>query len=200
MARRRWQDGVVSLLVVVVAGAALWWWQSRQPAEPAPEPSPVTPTVTVSVPRPTLPAGTYRVQWVSDGDTIVVADGQGTRLGSVRILGLNAPELAHNGSPAECYGVAARDRLRGLLQDMEIQLVDDSRAPARDRFGRRLAYVEVGGQDVSALMIREGFAVEFHLPSAGPGDRSAVYARAEDAAAAARRGIWAACPSTPTAD
>lgn len=196
MARRRWQDGVVSLLVVIVAGAALWWWQSRQPVEPAP----VTPTVTASTPHPTLPAGTYRVQWVSDGDTVVLGDTKGTRLGSVRLLGLNAPELAHNGSPAECFGTQARDRLRELVQGKVVRLVDDSRAPERDRFGRRLAYLEVGGRDVSELMIRDGFAVELHLPSAGPGDRSATYARAEDAAAAARRGLWAACPARPTAD
>jgi endonuclease YncB( thermonuclease family) len=192
-------DGVVSLVVVLVAGGALWWWLSQRSAEPL---TPASPTVTnaTSAPAGEVPAGAYAVQWVTDGDTIAIGNAQGQRLANVRILGLNAPELAHNGAPAECYGAEARDQLRKLLQGKQIRLIDDSRAPQRDRFGRRLGYVEVGGQDVATLMIRGGWAVEFHLPSAGPGDRSDTYARAEDEAAVARRGIWKACQAKPTAD
>lgn len=200
-------DGVISLLVVVLVGGAFWWWLGHRPSGAESAAEPVRPTVTTAprVERTTgptsartvVPAGTYTVQWVFDGDTIAIGDARGTRLAKVRILGLNAPELAHNGVKAECFASESTDRLRTLLQDERVRLVDDTRAPERDRFLRRLAHVEVGGRDVTELMIRGGFAVESHLRSAGPGDRTDAYVAAQREAVRAKRGLWGACPARP---
>ena len=44
-----------------------------------------------------------RVDWVIDGDTVVLSNRQ-----KVRYIGINAPELAHDGHMAEPYGDAAK--------------------------------------------------------------------------------------------
>lgn len=183
---------------------------STKPNSTKPTTSKATPRPTTSkpaTPKPTstftppsftpVKAGSYAVRWVSDGDTFSIKDANGKQLASVRVIGLNAPEVAHGTSKAECYGPQASAQLKKLLTGKTVKLVDDPRAPMFDRFGRRLAYVEVGGQDVAALMIRDGFAVEFHLPSAGPSVRTPGYLKAQAEAQRSKRGLWGSCPMPP---
>lgn len=159
---------------------------------------PTTPSATATRrPFTPVPSGRYAVRWVSDGDTFSITSPGGQGRTSVRIIGLNAPEVAHGAVRAECYGPQAAARLEKLLIGQAVVLVDDPRAPLFDRFGRRLAYVEVAGQDVATTMIRDGFAVEFHLPSVGPSVRTPTYERAEAEAAKAKRGLWGSCPAQP---
>ncbi|MDH3838505.1 MAG: hypothetical protein OET57_17290, partial [Desulfobacteraceae bacterium] len=42
------------------------------------------------------------VNWVNDGDTIVLSDGR-----HVRYIGINAPEIAHDNHKSEAFGYAA---------------------------------------------------------------------------------------------
>lgn len=171
---------------------------TTRPAPSRPAPTRPAPTSTYTPPtyRP-VPAGTYAVRWVSDGDTFSIKDRVGQELASVRIIGLNAPEVAHGAVTAECWGPQAAARLKALLGGKSVRLVDDPRAPSFDRFGRRLAYVELGTADVATLMIRDGYAVEFHLPSAGPSVRTPTYVAAQTAAAKAKKGLWGKCPARP---
>lgn len=201
--------------MLLVVGAVFWWWlgshenvrdttvsDAAVPTTVATPPSRSTSTAassTASLPTPrpssslAVPAGTYTVAWVLDGDTVAVDNAAGQRIGTVRLLGMDAPELAHNGVPAECWSVQSSEALRKLLLGKDVRLVDDSRAK-RDRFGRRLGYLEVAGQDVTTLMVRAGHAREFHLASTGPNDRTPTYLQAQRAAQAAKAGLWAACP------
>ncbi|WP_121033906.1 thermonuclease family protein [Terracoccus luteus] len=174
------------------------------------KPPPPGPTSTrPASPRPTstytppsfapVKAGRYPVRRVSDGDTFSIDDATGAQLANVRIIGLNAPEIAHGVAKAECYGPQAAAELRRLLAGTTVTLVDDPRAPMFDRYGRRLAYVEVGGRDVATLMIRGGWATELHLPSAGPSVRTPTYLQAQAQAQREKRGLWGACPARPDA-
>ena len=219
------RDGIISMLVIVVVAGGFWWWTSRapddlvgadarptasakpssarptttKPTSPRPMPTSARPTPTSALPSTPVKAGRYPVRRVSDGDTFSIDDAKGKQLASVRIIGLDAPEIAHGAAKAECYGPQAAAELKRLLAGTTVTLVDDPRAPMFDRYGRRLAYVEVGGRDVATLMIRGGWATELHLPSAGPSVRTPAYLAAQAQAQREKRGLWGTCPARPDA-
>lgn len=116
---------------------------------------------------------------VGDGDTIRVSDG-GRRL-TIRLACIDAPETAQ--SP---YGLASRQRLQGLAP---VGAVVTLRPQTTDRYGRTVAEVFAGGQNLNLQMVSSGqaFAYRRYL---GACDRAA-YLGAERQAEAARLGVWA---------
>jgi endonuclease YncB( thermonuclease family) len=110
------------------------------------------------------------------------SDGDSFRLGDdrVRLLGIDAPELAQDCAAADgtdwpC-GRAARDRMAALLSGGVV----DCRPEDKDQYDRLLARCSIGGRDLGELMVTEGLAI-----AAG------LYWQEEATARAARRGIWA---------
>lgn len=154
------------------------------------EPDALTSTPT---PPPTPPGGAIVVH-VADGDTVdLMIDDRRQR---VRLLGIDAPELATKDAPAECGAEAARDRLRTLLPEgSTVAIVTDSRADARDRYERALLYVEIGGVDVGHLLVQEGLAAAWRPASEPHPDREDDYADSMEKARADKRGSWATCPT-----
>jgi micrococcal nuclease len=124
----------------------------------------------------------YVVEKVIDGDTIVVRGG-----GKVRLLGINAPEIAHRDQRAQPLGDEARQRLSGLLDAKRVYLEFD--AQRRDRYERLLAHVTLeDGLNINELLLREGLARALFLQ---PNMRYLQrYYDAEGTAMAGRRGIW----------
>lgn len=106
------------------------------------------------------------VQEVLDGDTIQVPDSEGATI-SVRMLGVDADEIAHNESEtAECWGDEAFAWTAALLTGQTVRLDFDE--VCEDKYGRTLAYVwlpEMGdnGNDllVNEDIIRQGQAVVY---------------------------------------
>jgi micrococcal nuclease len=129
------------------------------------------------------------VRYVVDGDTIDVAT-----FGRVRLLGIDAPEIAHAAVDTSApFGQEARDRLTTLVLRRWVRL--EQEGPALDVYNRHLAYV-VGedGTFVNAVLVREGLArVSARLPLA----RLDELKRAEAEAQAFRRGIWGQTPGIP---
>lgn len=102
------------------------------------------------------PAVAVEVVHVIDGDTLIVErDGIEER---VRLLGIDAPEMAHEGQPGETCADEATALTQELAARAEVAVISDSSQPDRDRYGRTLAYVEADGQDVSAELLRAGLA------------------------------------------
>ncbi len=130
---------------------------------------------------------TAEVAWVFDGDTIEL-EGSGER---VRYILVGAPEIAHDGMPAGCFGGAAKQRNIDLVAGQTVRLTYD--AECRDRFDRLLAYVEVDGVDVNRTLIAEGLACVFQVLPNGR-DRVDDYLGALEQAAAEDRGLWGVCP------
>lgn len=94
---------------------------------------------------------------VIDGDTIVVDDGGEEQ--RVRFLGIDTPEIAHeDGETSEPCGEEARAMTEELTAAGDLELRSDDGQPAEDRYGRRLAYVEAGGKDLSAELLQAGLA------------------------------------------
>lgn len=109
--------------------------------------SPIRAAVPSSPARGSGHTASAAVVRVIDGDTVVARGGDGQDLGRVQILGMDAPELAHEGEPAMCGVADAKKELARLLTSHDITLVIDRDQPDRDKYGRLLRYVEVDGTD-----------------------------------------------------
>lgn len=123
------------------------------------------------------------VKAVLDGDTVQLANGD-----SVRLIGVNAPEVAKRGQPGEPGGLQAQRFLRELLAGKRVRLLPEE--DRRDKYGRQLAHLFLeDGTNVNALLLREGHAFAVALPPNV--SRADEYFRVEAEARAAQRGLWA---------
>ncbi len=130
-----------------------------------------------------------RVVRVVDGDTIHVQIG-GVRE-KVRYIGIDTPETHRPGTGVQCFARAASAANERLVADRRVRLVAD--VEARDRYGRRLAYVYRvdDGRFVNAELVRRGFAKPLTVP---PNVRHAArFRRLGREARAAGRGLWRRC-------
>jgi endonuclease YncB( thermonuclease family) len=134
-----------------------------------------------------LPSGlpTVRVQRVVDGDTLKLSDGR-----SVRLIGINAPELAHHGRNVEPFADAARRRLQTLVDESGGRLSLQVGREARDHYGRTLAHAyDRSGENLEARLLAEGLG---YLVVVAPNSALVVCQQAaEQLARTARLGLWA---------
>jgi micrococcal nuclease len=114
------------------------------------------------------------VTHVADGDTLDITANRQTY--TIRLDGIDAPE------GGQAFGREARVQLRVLAfaKPATATVLD------RDRYGRTVARVVVGGRDLSEEMVRAGLAWHFVRYSA---DRR--LAALEQEARQQRRGLWA---------
>ena len=92
---------------------------------------------------------------VIDGDTFVFESN------TIRIANIDAPETTQAKCDAErMLGMAAKRRLIELLDEGGLVVTpgDPASGRERDRYGRLLAIVSVGGRDVGAVLVAEGLA------------------------------------------
>lgn len=125
-----------------------------------------------------------RVTHVTDGDTLRVQPERGGPARTIRLDGIDAPEICQS------HGQMARDRLAERVEGRQVRVL-----PRRtDDYGRLLARVEVHGQDVGRQMVREGHAWSYrYRTQAGP------YAAVEARARAQRLGLWQGHAERPRA-
>ena len=102
----------------------------------------------------------FKAVRVLDGDTldIDVPDGEHPTT-RVRLWGVDAPELAHDGEPTAHFGPEAHAFAERLLDGRRVHIV---LAPEQTRglYGRLLAYVflERGGRMFNEMLLEEGYA------------------------------------------
>jgi endonuclease YncB( thermonuclease family) len=98
----------------------------------------------------------YAVERVVDGDTLRLANGQ-----SVRLIGLNTPEMAHHGRPVEPFAVKAQKRLEQLISANDDQVALQVGVPAKDHYGRMLAHAyDRRGHNLEAQLLAEGLGYQ----------------------------------------
>jgi len=138
-------------------------------------------------PKPESPE-TVRVARVVDGDTLKLADGR-----SVRLIGVNAPELAHRGRPEEPFAVAAQRRLQEMVaaNDGEVGLVAGRQG--KDKYGRTLAHTyDLHGNNLESRLLAEGLG--YFVAIAPNTDLTACQQAAEREARSAGLGLWKRAP------
>lgn len=132
-------------------------------------------------------AETAVVTRIIDGDTVELDTGE-----TIRYLMVNTPETT--GGKNECYGQNAVTFNTDLVLNKTVELTYD--VERTDRFGRTLAWVTVNGQEVNTLLIERGFGCLLYIPPNGAGRRDEFKAL-QDAAKAAKRGLWGSCDPIP---
>jgi endonuclease YncB( thermonuclease family) len=133
-----------------------------------------------------MPDGLPRaqVQKVVDGDTLRLKDGR-----SVRLIGLNSPELGRQNRSAEPFAEAARRRLQALVSASDGRVRLQVGRQAKDHYGRTLAHVyDARGGNLEAQLLAEGLG--YWLAVAPNLALVECQQAAEHSARQARLGLW----------
>lgn len=141
-----------------------------------------------------------RVVEVVDGDTVDVRLPDGSE-DTVRLVGIDTPEVHAENDPSEYEGVpdtdAGRDCLRAAGRDAStfldarldgerVTLLVDPNTDRRGGYGRLLAYVSHDGTNVNYALVEAGHARMYDTEFALRG----AFDSAEAAARDAGRGLW----------
>ena len=128
------------------------------------------------------------VRSVVDGDTLRLDDGR-----SVRLIGINAPEIGRKGKRSEPLAETARRRLEVLVRDSGGRVGLLPGAESRDKYGRTLAHVYGrSGDNLESVLLSEGLGYRVAI---APNVRLADCQRqAEHAARQAGAGLWRMSP------
>ena len=119
------------------------------------------------------------VTYVVDGDTVYVRPLEGGEARSIRLLGMDAPEICQAG------GAEARQALQARLLQRHVMV----QSQRKDDYGRELATVYLGREDVGQWMVRSGQAWSYRFRQ-DPGP----YAAQEQNARLLGRGLFASLP------
>ncbi len=128
-----------------------------------------------------------RVIRVVDGDTLQVdLDGRDV---TIRLIGIDTPEVEGPFTERECFGRAASLYAHELLDGREVQLEFD--VERVDPFDRTLAYVWLDGDLANERIVADGYAVVATFP---PNVKYVDHFRAAERLARERsRGLWGRC-------
>jgi len=158
------------------------------PAKPSPTASP-KPTGSRLRPKGPVSRG-WRVYDVVDGDTVKVTRGQ--RELTLRLIGIDTPEVVDPFAPVECYVPAASANAHRRLDGRRVRLEFDRSQGRLDKYGRTLAYLWVvrdGGPWLyNQAAVHQGFAKEYTYDT--PYAWRSSFLRAQSSARRHRRGLW----------
>lgn len=126
-----------------------------------------------------VPASIARV---TDGDTVVLADGR-----RVRLIGINTLELSSKQPQDKHWAMMAKAEFEKLIHSKRVSLIIG--LEEADRHGRTLAHLRLDdGSSVAEALISKGLGVSIAV---GPNERCAdEYERSEQLARQAGLGIW----------
>lgn len=123
----------------------------------------------------------YRVEAVIDGDTVILEGDH-----HIRLLGINAPEVARKDKPGEVGGMAATRWLR-QYKDKHLKIEFDSEH--RDAYGRFLAHLfDDQGRHINVALVQDGLAVASIIPPNLKYTEQLLVAQRN--ARLSRRGLW----------
>lgn len=144
---------------------------SQPPRHPQP------PSIIDSSGPQTLPG---RVVAIADGDTITILDSANTQH-RIRLEGIDAPE-SH-----QAFGEQSRLSLSEMVFGKDVSVTYQK----IDQYGRLVGKILLDGKDINLEQVKAGMAWHYkeYQREQTPEDRDA-YAKAEDDARSARRGLW----------
>lgn len=121
-----------------------------------------------------------RVVRIADGDTITVLDASNTQH-RIRLQGIDAPESKQD------FGTQSKKNLSGMIFGKDVTVAYEK----SDQYGRLVGKILLDGKDINLEQVRSGMAWHYkeYEREQSTEDRE-LYARAEDDARSARRGLW----------
>lgn len=128
------------------------------------------------------------VQYVHDGDTLILKDRR-----KVRLIGIDTPELARKKNntqlAAQPFSAEARDLVRQLIQKHGATVRLMAGKEPQDRYGRYLYHVQLAnGSLIQSQLLEHGLAIAF---TTSPNTTlSHCYQQQEKLAREMRRGFW----------
>ena len=124
---------------------------------------------------------------MADGDTVTVIDASNTQH-KIRLSGIDAPEKK------QAFGMQSKQSLSDMIFNKQV-IVETEK---RDRCGREVGKIMVGGRDVNLEQIVRGFAWHYkeYEREQTSHDRK-QYDLAEQNARAESRGLWAESDPVP---
>jgi micrococcal nuclease len=125
-----------------------------------------------------------QVKRIIDGDTIELTDGR-----KVRYIGVDTPETKHPTKEQQCYGQAASEKNKELVEGKTVKLEKD--VSETDRYGRLLRYVWVDDQLINLVLVRDGFAIASSYPPDVA--KQEIFRDAEKTAREKNVGLWGSC-------
>ena len=125
------------------------------------------------------------VERVIDGDTIHVRVEGKSR--TVRLIGVDTPETKHPTKAVQYFGREASAFTKAALEGKTVLLQKDRTGDTVDRYGRRLRYVLLDGDNFNARLIRDGYA---HAYRRFPFSKRTEFIRLEEQARQRGIGLW----------
>lgn len=111
-------------------------------------------------PIPIISSELFLVTKIIDGDTLLVNINDKEE--SVRLIGVDTPEIKDSLKPVQCFGKEASDRAKELMENKKVRLEVDTSQTDRDTYNRLLRYVYLeNGTLVNKKLIEEGFGREY---------------------------------------
>ncbi len=174
--RKRFQKRLVSLLLGLIIVAVGYYTEGTTVPD-----------------KPIAPPGTYNVVRFDDGDTIVV-DMAGTEE-KVRFIGVDTPEVHDPRKAVQCFGKAASEHTKKLIDAGPVRLEADPLSSNRDRYNRLLRYIYLAdGTLVNQAIIEQGYGFAY---LSFPFTKSDAFAQAQTTAREQNRGLWSSCSPQP---
>lgn len=143
-----------------------------------------------TVKRVSVVRDSAEVTRIVDGDTIEVD--LDSKKETVRLIGIDSPEVVGEKKPAQCFGQEASVKAKDVLTGQTIILESDPTQGDRDEYRRLLRYVFLDGLNFNKLMLNEGFAREYTFKGKVY-KYQAEFIQAERDAVRKNRGLWALC-------
>ncbi len=127
---------------------------------------------------------------VADGDTVTVLDAERVHH-KVRMSGIDAPEKR------QAFGQRAKESLKDIVFGKAVMIETDK----RDRYGREVGKILVGGVDANLEQVTRGFAWHYKAYEREQSDNDRkLYASSEAVAKSEKRGLWRDVDPTPPWD
>ncbi|MDD4701071.1 MAG: thermonuclease family protein [Desulfovibrio sp.] len=142
---------------------------------------------------PPLPQPLGQVAHCFDGDTLKLTDRR-----TVRLAGVDAPELSKGDRKGQLFAREARDQLTSLTQGQQVMLLQAG-VKQRDMHGRLLAEVLLpDGRSLNEVMVRNGAAYFYPHRDLSPRLQERLRTLQHEAISE-RRGMWGFLLSQPVA-
>lgn len=123
-----------------------------------------------------------RVVGVADGDTITILDSSNNQH-KIRLSQIDAPEVGHGkNKPAMPFGEKSKAALSNLVANQTVE----AQCETKDRYGRLVCKILVGGTDANLEQVKNGMAWVYVKYA-----KERIYFEAETEAKTKRLGLWA---------